>query len=696
MAGKKQHFIPKHFLKEFVVPDGSDTHWMFRRGSAKPVAVKRSNAAAMRYFYSKPQESNISTLDDSITKYEDQLKSHVEAVRSIRKGETIPTYLVSEIAAHLMIRAKYVREVSNLLLSAAITSIDELANSSESAYKGLEINQHRVPSEFEDGVVKNYKTHHIIQSTNISPKTLARLIYFRLRENRYILKDLIEQIAGQIITPLQSNKKDISREAHIEILQGDLVPEIWKTRLEKFYWRVIEYPTGNAVLPDCIVIAKDRTGWSPYFIAHTDTVTQVVLPLASDRLAVGCMDQNQNVVVDMYNHTAQKCCFEFYLSNSPNEASNEDNTKVGDNVRSRVGNIATSALRKPLMNIFGDTSPDTDNNSLIATRTDLISKSTFPYSLHFEGFSDRNFEKDVSDQLNCIISVFVNSYPMHGLNGFSFVNDYTEFLQKLNQGNDVGQTFAGDKADDIAIPILVRQENKVKTHLILKAEIAKYLLSSSETEKLRAILAIVNGLGSVAFNTLIDGKFPRKLLDTTSNRYEDFLYQYNHALLSSCFFNYILGARKADIEVFADHALKELEEMVTKTFRAHNEWKLSCNRQEYFKKSAYHVSSFLFSLARFVGATAFTDEVRVSNSALGERLRQLQLSQWLELFEKDLLTFYRNVDKWANWEKIYFINRHFERILFDVGIVTEELTCDSLGVFVFNKHLLSASTNAVQ
>lgn len=695
MAGKKQHFIPKHFLKEFVVPDGSDTHWMFRRGSPKPVAVKRSNAAAMSHFYSKSQKSNILTLDDSITKYENQLKFHVDDVRAIYKGETIPAHLISEIAAHLMIRAKYVREVTNLLLSETITSIGELTNPSDAVYRGLEINQHCVPFELEDVLIKNFKTHHIVQSINISPKTLARLIYSRFRENRYILKDIIKQATDPIVTTLQRDKKDIFRETHIETLQGELVPETWKARLEKFYWRIIEYPTENAVLPDCIVIAKDKTGWVPYFISHTETVTQVILPLASDRLAVGCTDQNQNTAIDMYNYNAQKCCFEFYLSNNPTGASNEDNNKVGDNMRSWFGDVATSALREPLMGFFGDTLKNTGNNPPVATRVDLITKSNFSYILNLDDFVDRNFEKDVSDQLNCIISMFVSSYPMHGLHGFSFVKDYTEFLQKLNQDDDVNQTFMDDKADNITIPILVEQENKVKTHLIIRSEIAKYLISPNETEKLRAMLAVIDGLSSVTFNTLIDGKFPGKLLDATGCQYKDFLYQYNQALISSCFFNFLLGARKEDIEVFADHALRKLEEMVIKTLDAHSECISNCNWQQYFKKSAYHVSSFLFSLARFVGATACTDGSRMSNSALGERLRQLQLLQWFELFEKDLLTFYRNVDEWASWEDIYFINWHFERILFDIGIITEELTCGSLGVFVFNKHLLSSNADVV-
>jgi hypothetical protein len=64
MAGRKQHFIPIHFLKEFVTPDGRDKLWMFRRGLPNPVAVSRDDAAATRDFYSKPALTDAPTLDD--------------------------------------------------------------------------------------------------------------------------------------------------------------------------------------------------------------------------------------------------------------------------------------------------------------------------------------------------------------------------------------------------------------------------------------------------------------------------------------------------------------------------------------------------------------------------------------------------------------------------------------------------------
>lgn len=711
MPGKKQHFIPKHFLKGFVVPDGNDKLWMFRRESAKPVAVSISDAAAKRYFYSKPTNSNIPTLDDSITEYENQLKCRVEKLRTIQNGEIIPAHLISEVAAHLMVRAEYVREIVNLCFSAAITSTDELATAIRQTYEVLETNRHRVPFEFEDVLIEKFKSQYATQPLNIPQKALARIMYFRLRENSSILKGITSREMHQLFSNRQSDNKNISRETHNEALWGELVPVTLKARLEKFHWRVVEHPTASAVLPDCIVIAKDRTGWSPAFIAEINTITQVVLPIAANKLAVGCIDQSQNVAVDMYNHTAKKCCFKFYLSNDPREVLDRDNAKIGDIMHSRVGDFVSAVSKKPIKDFFGvaatdtdknffgvasaDTDRDRDRDSPISEKVNLASKPTFFYSIQCDDFDDQDFLEDVSNQLNSIIDMFIDSYPMHGLHGFSFVKDHTDFLKILDRGDGVNRKFLGDKSDGIAVPISAEQKNRIATRVVLKTEIAKCLLSQHEAEKLRAVSAIAHCLGSVAFYALIDGKFPGKLLSPASNLYEGYLYLYNDALLPLCFPNYLLVTREADIKNFADHALERLDEMVTKTLEAYNDRQANCNRQDYFKKSAYHVSSFLFSLARFVGATAATGEPRMLDSALDDRLRQLELSQWFKLFEKDLLAFYHNVIEWGSWDEIYFINRHFERILFDVGIITCESIGSSLGFFVHNEHKLSANAGLI-
>lgn len=259
MSGKKQHFIPKHFLKEFVVPDGNDKLWMFRRESAKPVAVFISNAAAIRYFYSKPTNSNIPSLDDLITKYENQLKFYVEDVRAIHRGEIIPPQLISEIAAHLMIRSAHIRDIFELCFSEIITSIEKFTSRDGVMFECFKAHRHSVPLKFEEMVTNHFKLHRLNQSTHLSPKAAARILYFAIREDFDILNDIASDTIPLLSHLLQGECDRISRTTHTRVLKRELAPNSWKTRLEVFNWKVIKFPTENAVLPDCVVIARIKT-----------------------------------------------------------------------------------------------------------------------------------------------------------------------------------------------------------------------------------------------------------------------------------------------------------------------------------------------------------------------------------------------------------------------------------------------------
>lgn len=50
MAGRKQHFIPQSFLKGFVIPDGNDKLWLYKKDSDKPIRVPRKTTARKKHF----------------------------------------------------------------------------------------------------------------------------------------------------------------------------------------------------------------------------------------------------------------------------------------------------------------------------------------------------------------------------------------------------------------------------------------------------------------------------------------------------------------------------------------------------------------------------------------------------------------------------------------------------------------------
>jgi hypothetical protein len=105
MAGSGQHFIPRHFLKPFVIQDGSDKLWMYRRNLTHPVPVDRGDAAKQKHFYSKPSKDGRPTLDDLITDYEKHVFLQVDALRALNIGEEADPRMVGEVAFVYSFRA---------------------------------------------------------------------------------------------------------------------------------------------------------------------------------------------------------------------------------------------------------------------------------------------------------------------------------------------------------------------------------------------------------------------------------------------------------------------------------------------------------------------------------------------------------------------------------------------------------------
>ena len=133
--------------------------------------------------------------------------------------------------------------------------------------------------------------------------------------------------------------------------------------------------------------------------------------------------------------------------------------------------------------------------------------------------------------------------------------------------------------------------------------------------------------------------------------------------------------------------------MVARTAEGYASYKLNHHNPDSFRISTKYVSSFLFALARFFGVSSFTYETRTLNLALDERLKQLELTKWSKLLEEDLAAFFCNLDEWNSWDEVFFINRHFERLLLEVGVIADQLVDGSIVFHMANEHRLSAKAN---
>ena len=263
MAGRKQHVIPKHFLKAFVVSNERDQLYLYRLNESKPVLVSCNDAAANRDYYSKPSATDKPTLDDLITEYENNLKYKVDKVRTVPAGEFIPVELISEIVVHLAIRSSYFRDFKDAQNAETISLINSLFYHPSEFIDSSSVVRHRVPTYFEKPTLRVLERYPCIR---LNLKSFVRLLYQIFREEFVELHKASVDIFTDSQDCSLKELRAMIRKEHISFLEKELVPLDLKSKLEAFKWRIVDYPTKNAVLPDCVAVAEDAEGWKAYIL----------------------------------------------------------------------------------------------------------------------------------------------------------------------------------------------------------------------------------------------------------------------------------------------------------------------------------------------------------------------------------------------------------------------------------------------
>ena len=122
--------------------------------------------------------------------------------------------------------------------------------------------------------------------------------------------------------------------------------------------------------------------------------------------------------------------------------------------------------------------------------------------------------------------------------------------------------------------------------------------------------------------------------------------------------------------------------MVSVTTDAHAQYHLDGDHERLFDCCATHVSGFMTAMARYLAAHASLVGPHRPGGSLDQTLSQLELLKWSTLFQDDLTAFNRRLDDWMNLDDIHFLNRHFERLLFEVGVLPDQLNDGSLYIHI--------------
>lgn len=689
MAGRRQHFIPRHFQRAFAADDSNGRQiWLFRRETGRAIKTSINNAAVATDFYEKPNSADIPTLDDLITDYENRLTALVNRIREYEVGHNLPASEIAEVAAHLSIRAAFIRELVAQGAQSLIDLIHSLIQNPESVVGGVKIPMHVAPEYFAKMLIEKLEEEGLLAFTNVSRPVIVRLFYIWLREEYDALRDKVSESFSMLMESLPFQIGGLSRVTHTRVLQDSMAPAQRRDQLAALNWTIECYEAGDAVLPDCVVIAKDANGWGAHILSEKDSLECVILPIGPDRLAVGKVDNTAQLSLADYNNHAVMSCFSFFLASSSNETLQLAIADLGGEVRDKVTRLTEDAGQSVVENALRiDVGKPTGNPESI-TWDACLETQTFSFSVRLHDFGDDVLVKKVGQSVSDLLRNYSSVLPVRKLDGITFAVDYAAAISDLDRGFEpLSKTESVENCGGVGVvmPLLVRRDDQIKTHVVARADIAMSLVSDDAAALREADAVMLFGLASCALSDLIDSKFPGVLLAPHPDTYDGWLANYTDGIFSVYFTYRVVPTGYDQIELFQKIAQDALEGLVSAAREASAAYKSDSDHEAYFVLCAGAAAKLMYALARLFGARCGVLGPFAEDRILHDRLTALSLRKWASLFDADLNRFHNGLEDWDDPSEIHFLNRHLERLLYEAGVLPDQLEAGNLYVHVSNE-----------
>ena len=684
MAGKKQHFIPKHFLRPFVAPESSDSLWMFRRGNPSGFMVARRKAAAQEYFYSTPSSDGSPTVDDLVTDYEHRLSRIVDEIREIAVGSRIDGSAISEVVAHLSTRSSHMRGIMDESVFAMSEAMPGLVDEVLEGFATM-LPRSRPPPKILTAISREWRKFKGIQLRPVSEKTICELLYFLMRENPGGLLGEALPVKA-LVDRLVSGAGPIGKGAQTDALRKTMAPKAVVEKLNRLDWRVAPTHGKGVILPDCTSIAFDGREWKPLIFFDADDLIAVALPLAPNRLAVGEIDTNDPVDLSRFNRHAARACYSFFLSSYVADELRGLAGGLGDDMRSSIVHMIDEAFTEGIEELFEDDQKDQVPSEHGPERSwaDANQKDGGLLQVSFLDFGDDALATAVVEQLKPLVEAFAARMPIYAMEGFTFAHDYREGLKSVGLGgvttSDITPTDT-EGLSTIGTPITFRSNGEAKTRGVLHSSVAADLISEEHERVEDAQRAVTSLLASCALAGLIAVRFPERTLKPLEDSYEALLHHYTSGVFEAffCASHSTLNAAQLDhFEALALTALRNVFEEIPRLRRGYSK---DLNLEGYFEASARLVGDALTAVARFFGAYSGLGREILPESGILELLAEHELHQWASLFKKDLEGFREELGDWVDYDDVLFVHRHFQRVMGHFGMMPDRT--DGPGAYVY-------------
>lgn len=672
MSGRKQHFIPQALLRGFAAAGGSTKLpkvWVFAASKA-PFPAGTDGVAAQRHFYSKPQGDGSETLDDVITRYESRLAVLLRQLEASPSGQAVDVEIAKECVGHLVLRNAHLRASFEHAFKAVVEGAITLLTDEENARRLLGLDGPTPGDVFRAAFNARDKAIVGAQLPQGLPLDLIEYVAFVYAKENFSgaferLAPLMREGIGGLFAALSNTVGD----GHNKLMSKLLFPRALMDNLPFDSWSVLDSDMA-LILPDCVSIAVDAEGVaSPMLLGNQRPAVGVAMPLSARRLLVG----GEGIPVDQFNGLAASCSHRFFISSELNDDLKELHGRIGENALTAVSRLASEALASAKAERFEEYSPELgaefSPRELIAPAMSGLSN----FDLCVRDFGDENFRTRLATALRAFVSEVNDVWPLHRLDGMTFAEDYEAALLELDRGFVATRPLTTiDPAFGRGIgrwPPVLRNGN-VKVRLVMRAELAVWLLSEEVDQRADAEMFLLQGLSHVAYVELIEqispgtllGRFDRQVTgaryDACNSAFEAY-FSSRHSIFAQ---PRMVGRLIELLETAAEEGAKQMRA----TFEAH--WRQP-DFGALFDAGFEHGTRLLDLLAKVHGSLDGLGQSDDENHELVAFLEKRDLRRWSRTLREDLRRLWDTFDSWSGSAELLRLSHHVDRSMWAYSVL---------------------------
>lgn len=661
MAGKRQHYIPRFLQRGFLAEQTGEAErtWLHRRGTAaRLVGIK--DVGVGEFFYSKLGPADEERLDDLITSVELDIHTSLQELQRAPRGAIINSRIPARVTTHLTLRTAHVRSTflqgaEQLLdqLSVRISDSDQLRELMGIDSVGMSLPLAAIEEELNSSLLGE-----------LLPRPFAkRALAFSLRESFSEFYSFQMPVVAEAFIKLIEALPAMTRDGHNKALRTSQESK-WVADLAQLSWRT--YSVEGAILPDCIALAQSGSdSLTALTLREQEIPDIIILPIAHDLLLVGSKREIKEINIEKINAASAACSDSFFIARNSCD-STDFATLIGQRCSLSIKKVVAEAIAEVGQRDSSQSSARTGMDSVVSANH----TNSFSFSLTCQGFADSETATKLGNIMRGIVQEMSRDLPLSHLDGITFAADYVAALESLDRGETLlaDRTRPRNYGQAIAKCVHVVRDGKRKEHIVLSAVIAGALLDAEDENNAWALHVIIGMLANVAHSALYEQDLP-----SMSEIPFDIVSRRLHVASSSCPGMYF----SAKTSAFADNGAGERFATLFLDSLSSAQQAIQCAKRTYLVDLAMdqlldvalmHISSVLDHAAEWLGhRDGLPSQELLLGSSIKENLKNHGLSDWIELFGRDLRRLY-DADDQFTIERILALSQHVERLLWTVGM----------------------------